>query len=51
MPDNKRELMQYRLDTAKERLVSAKLLLDNGNYKDSIGKFFYGVSSGCCRAV
>lgn len=43
MHDNKRELMQYRLDMAKERLESSKLLLDNGNYKDSIGRSYYAI--------
>ena len=38
MPD-KKELMMYRMTGAKEKLDSAKLLLDNGNYKD-----FYIVS-------
>lgn len=28
---------------AKERLDSAKLLLDNGNYKDSIGRSYYAM--------
>lgn len=35
--------MQYRLDMAKERLESSKLLLDNGNYKDSIGRSYYAI--------
>ena len=35
--------MQYRLDMAKERLMSAKLLLDNGSYKDSIGRSYYAI--------
>lgn len=32
------DLVKYRLDNAKERLSSAKLLLDAGNYKDSISR-------------
>ncbi len=28
---------------AKERLESSKLLLDNGNYKDSIGRSYYAI--------
>lgn len=43
MLNNKQELMQYRLDMAKERLSSAKLLLDNGSYKDSIGRSYYAI--------
>ena len=35
--------MQYRLDMAKERLEAAKLLLDNGSYKDSIGRSYYAI--------
>lgn len=43
MRGNKKELMQYRLDMAKDRLQSAKLLLDNGSYKDSIGRSYYAI--------
>lgn len=43
LPDNKKELMQHRLDMAKERLDSSKLLLENGNYKDSIGRSYYSM--------
>lgn len=32
--------MKYRLDNAKEKLDSAKLLLDAGKYGDSIVKCF-----------
>ena len=28
---------------AKERLEASKLLLDNGNYKDSIGRSYYAI--------
>lgn len=31
------------MSAAKERLISAKLLLDNGNYKDSIGRSYYAM--------
>ncbi len=41
MPDHKRELMQYRLETAKDRLHSSKVLLVDGSYKDSIGRSYY----------
>ena len=43
MHDNRRDLMQYRLDMAEERLESAKLLLDHGSYKDSIGRSYYAI--------
>lgn len=43
MPDHKKELMDYRMVSAAERLSAAKLLLDNGNYKDSIGRSYYAM--------
>ena len=39
--DNRKELMNYRLKMAKERLHSSKILLDNGSYTDSIGRSYY----------
>ncbi|MBQ7776797.1 MAG: HEPN domain-containing protein [Lachnospiraceae bacterium] len=44
------KLSQYRLDVAGEKLVSAKLLLDAGQYKDSIGRSYYAIFSAL-RAV
>ena len=38
MPENREELVKYRLESAKERLKSAKILLECGSYKDSIGR-------------
>ena len=35
--------MNYRLKMAKERLHSSKILLDNGSYKDSIGRSYYAM--------
>lgn len=37
--------MQYRLDMAKERLESAEILLDNNQFKDSIGRSYYAMFS------
>ena len=37
------ELVKYRLDSAKEKLTSAKLLLEAGQYKDSIGRSYYAI--------
>lgn len=37
------ELVKYRLDNAQEKLESAKLLLDAGKYKDSIGRSYYAI--------
>ena len=50
MPDNKKELMMYRMAGAKEKLDFSKLLLDNGNYKDSIGRSYYAMFSAV-RAI
>ena len=43
MNENKKELMEYRLENAKERLTAAKVLLESGNYKDSIGRSYYAM--------
>lgn len=43
-------LMNYRLDNAKEKLESAKLLLDAGKYRDSIGRSYYAIFTAV-RAV
>ena len=43
MSDNREELKVYRLKMAKERLHSSKLLLENGSYKDSIGRSYYAM--------
>ncbi len=43
-------LMKYRLDTAKEKLESAKILLDAGKYRDSIGRSYYAIFTAV-RAV
>lgn len=43
-------LIQYRLDNAKEKLKSADLLLKAGQYKDSIGRSYYAIFSSV-RAV
>ena len=42
--------MMYRMAGAKEKLDSSKLLLDNGNYKDSIGRSYYAMFSAV-RAI
>ena len=43
-------MVQYRIDIAKEKLKSAKILLDAGQYKDSIGRSYYALFSAV-RAV
>lgn len=43
-------LAKYRLETAEEKLESAKILLDAKKYKDSIGRSYYAIFSAV-RAV
>lgn len=43
-------LVKYRLENAKEKLEAAKLLLDAGHYKDSIGRSYYAIFTAV-RAV
>lgn len=43
VPNHKKELIEYRLSMAKERLHSSKILLDDGSYKDSIGRSYYAM--------
>lgn len=44
------DLVQYRLDTAKDKLKSARILLDSGQMKDSVGRSYYAIFSAV-RAV
>lgn len=44
------DLSVYRLNMAEEKLRSAKILLDAGQYKDSIGRSYYAIFSAL-RAV
>ena len=44
------DLIKYRLDAAKEKLASAKLLLDAKLYKDSVGRSYYAIFSAV-RAI
>lgn len=37
------DLVRYRLESAQERLESAKILLDAGKFKDSIGRSYYAI--------
>jgi hypothetical protein len=41
--EQKKELMNYRLNMARERIHSAKILLEDGSYKDSIGRSYYAM--------
>ncbi|MEW6007206.1 MAG: HEPN domain-containing protein [bacterium] len=40
------DLAKYRLESAKERLASARLLYENGQYRDSISRSYYAMLSG-----
>lgn len=44
------DLVGYRLDSAKERLDLAKILLEAEQYKDSIGRSYYAIFTAV-RAV
>ena len=44
------ELVEYRLESARERLRSSQLLLEAGQYKDSIGRSYYAIFTAV-RAV
>lgn len=44
------DLVKYRLASAKEKLTSAKVLLEAGLYKDSVGRSYYAIFSAI-RAV
>lgn len=43
-------LIRYRLENAKEKLEAAKLLLEAGKYRDSIGRSYYAIFTAV-RAV
>ncbi len=44
------DLSKYRLDSARERLNSAKLLMEAGQYRDSISRSYYAIFTAV-RAV
>ncbi len=44
------DLVKHRLMTAADKLRSAKILLEEGQYKDSIGRSYYAIFSAL-RAV
>lgn len=44
MPDTQwRELSNYRIETARETLETAKLLYENARYKDSVNRSYYTI--------
>ncbi len=50
MVEQRKNLIKYRLDNAEEKLGSAKILLEKGNYKDSVSRSYYAMFTGI-RAV
>ena len=44
------DLVKYRLESAQEKLESAKILLDAGQLKDSVGRSYYAIFTAV-RAV
>jgi len=43
MNQHKADLAKYRIDSAKQKLHSAKVLLDAGEFKDSISRSYYAI--------
>lgn len=37
------DLVKYRLESAEDKLKSAEILLENGQYKDSIGRSYFAL--------
>lgn len=50
MVEQRKNLILYRLQNAWEKLKSAQILLDNGNYKDSVSRSYYAMFTGI-RAI
>lgn len=44
------ELVKHRLSTAEEKIVSAQILMEAGQYRDSVGRSYYAIFSAL-RAV
>ncbi len=45
------DLVSYRIENAREKLESSKILLDAGHYKDSIGRSYYSIFTGVCAVL
>lgn len=43
MPDNRKALSEYRLQTAMEKVEAAELLLDDEKYKDAANRAYYAM--------
>ena len=48
--ETQKELVEYRICMAEERLHSSKILLENNSYKDSIGRSYYAMFTAA-RAI
>ena len=48
--ERKIDLIKYRLELAEEKLKSSEILLNNGQYKDSVGRSYYAIYSAL-RAI
>jgi uncharacterized protein (UPF0332 family) len=48
--EQRKNLVLYRLQNAQEKLESAQILLENGNYKDSASRSYYAMFTGI-RAI
>ncbi|MCM1193687.1 MAG: HEPN domain-containing protein [Butyrivibrio sp.] len=44
------ELVKHRFSTAEEKIVSAQILMEAGQYRDSVGRSYYAIFSAL-RAV
>ncbi|MCC8150490.1 MAG: HEPN domain-containing protein [Lachnospiraceae bacterium] len=47
---SKKDLSNYRIDMAEEHLRASRILLDNGFFKDSLGRSYYAMFSAT-RAI
>jgi len=45
MKHERKELIQYRMSNGEEKLRSAKILLENGQFKDSASRSYYAMFS------
>ena len=43
MEDRMKELAKYRFETSLEDLIDAKLMLDNGRYKNALNRGYYSI--------
>lgn len=43
--NEKKDLSLYRLEDAKDKLSSAKVLLENNKFKDSVSRSYYAMFS------